>query len=259
VQLVDGTAPASEESLAKNQLPGTVAEAYDAQARATEVMLEHGHKIIGWKVGAANAKAMAAMGLDAPFFGPIFDSDLFVSPCRGRTGHYDVRGAELEYLMEIRNPEPRSGNAPHDAASIAQYVHQVSLGIEIVGSRFARGSEVGVLGLIADFAGHGALIQSRSGRVSLQEFREQLADDPVTLEVNGEVKAEGHPSEVMGDPLQAAAEAVNHAMAHSHAPRSDWRLLIATGTMLGKVDVVAGDEVAGHCPLSSCHFQLDSL
>jgi len=70
-------------------------------------------ELIGWKIGAASEKARSMLGLDRPFFGPIFKSDL--RSCPGSISPaFAPRGAEAEFMatMERALPGKSSGGHP---------------------------------------------------------------------------------------------------------------------------------------------------
>src|SRR5690606_2842679 len=84
--------------------------------------------------------------------------------------------------------------------TIRDAVAAVLPAIEVVDSRFTNWTAVGGLQLIADQAGAGHWVYGEESH-NLEDI--DLADHPVTLSVNGEVRQRGSSANVLGNPLKS--------------------------------------------------------
>lgn len=229
----------SEFTVPKNILPGSV----DAGYRAQDAFIFASHDYFrqtlrGWKIGATNPQVQDALGLESPFYGPVFDSDLYQAPARVRTDHLGMRGLELEFAFELNQDiEPRE--EAFSLSDVREMVAAVMPALEITGCRFH--SDVNVTGpmLIADQVrlgdvlaplphirhvffdspsllapfffqgGLAALVIAPQHRMSLKEFEAEEQDHEVALLTNGKVVARGHARSVLGNPLYSLAWLIN--------------------------------------------------
>lgn len=241
----------------------TPEDAYRVQRDAAGYAARHfGVAQVGWKIGATNAAAQARMGLVEPFYGPVLQANLALSPATISLGKapYRVRGVEAEYafLVAADLPAPAAGGAPLTREEVAAAVGAVYPVIEVCGSRLADnppptpaapgGVPLATLLSIADQASHGSLVRA----VRLAKPRPAwdalvgaaaggFAGLPVTLSINGAQVAAGSGADVLGDPLTALtwlANALHRAGAHLRAGD-----IVTSGTMTGLTPVRAGDAV----------------
>ena len=243
VRVVDGPEAAAGEVL-KASLPLDLDEAYAIQAAGAAEVNRTGGKTVGWKAGATNEAAMKLMGVSAPFFGPIFASNVVASPTRVATGSMNLRGAELELVFEIGADLQAKPDGEYTEAEVMAATRRVYPSMELIGSRFERGTPVDTLSLVADQAGHGCLVVARNLAQSGEEFAGADLPGDAWLEVNGVETARGDPTAVLGHPARAAAFVVNRVIERLGVFRSGQ--FITTGTMVGKVDVSPGDGLVAH-------------
>lgn len=243
VRVVDGPETAAGDVL-KSSLPQDLDEAYAIQAAAAAEVNRAGGKTVGWKAGATNDAAMKLMGVSAPFFGPIFASNVVSSPTRVATGSMNLRGAELELVFEIGSNLRAKPDGEYTEAEVMAATRRVYPSMELIGSRFERGTPVDTLSLVADQAGHGCLVVARNLAQSGKDFASADLPGDAWLEVNGVEVARGDPTAVLGHPARAAAFVVNRVIERLGVFRSGQ--FVTTGTMVGKVDVSPGDGLVAH-------------
>ncbi|KAA0163877.1 hypothetical protein FNF28_04071 [Cafeteria roenbergensis] len=135
VRVVDGPEAAAGEVL-KASLPLDLDEAYAIQAAGAAEVNRTGGKTVGWKAGATNEAAMKLMGVSAPFFGPIFASNVVASPTRVATGSMNLRGAELELVFEIGADLQAKPDGEYTEAEVMAATRRVYPSMELIGSRF---------------------------------------------------------------------------------------------------------------------------
>jgi 2-keto-4-pentenoate hydratase len=261
VRVVDVASPSPTDlspAVLKTDLPASLEAAYVAQqAMRVEAVERHGLHVVGWKAGATNDGAMQQLGLQTPFWGPIFDKDVITAPARVRTGHYELRGAELEYVFEFGRDLPLQ-DTDFREEQVKQAVAWVYPAIEIVGTRFARGTAMNANCLIADQAGHGGLVTGRHLKLDAAAFQEMSMESSVVLSINGQEVARGNGLAVMGDPWRSVGWVAN-ALRRSGIALNQGDI-ISSGTMVGKPPVAPGDEIVGQFEgFGLIRAQLDTL
>lgn len=206
---------------------------------ATETILRdaQGWRAVGYKIAGTNPSARAHLRIDAPFHGRLYDRLVSTSPARLAFRPDFFRVYEPEIALEIGEtlaPEEK----PFDAARIEAATRAVRPAIEIIGTMLSPWTEAGAANLAADNAafGHwivGAAVSDWSGL--------DLLDGPVTLAIDGQVKATGRGRNVDGGAFAAAA-----ALANSLADRGrrlEAGAFVTTGSVTAPVPVAAGQSV----------------
>ena len=182
------------DSLPDDLRPVDADSAYAVQERCVAAL---GGGAIGWKVGATNAAAQAALNWPEPFYGRILASTAHESPAEIGSAGLFRRGLEVEFAFRLARDLPASG-APWSRESVADAVGAVHPAIEIVDSRFAAGLGAGGLALIADNGAHGAFVHGPG----TDDWRGlDFAGMRTELRLNGEKASEGSGANVMGHPL----------------------------------------------------------
>ncbi len=234
------------ESAAPADLAGLdAAGAYRVQFETERLLAaERGFQPIGWKIGATNPPARAALGLCEPFLGRLYRQMTSLSPARAtfRPGFH--RAYEAEIALEIgRDLDGRDG--PYDAAAIRASTRAVAPAIELVGSTIAPGGPSGGAGLIADLAGHAQWIVGawRTDFAALD-----LTEAEIALIVNGARVATGKGANVEGGPFGATAWLANALVALGRGLKAGE--FVTTGTVIAPAPMGAGQAaVADFGPL----------
>lgn len=123
----------------------------------------------GWKVGATNPATQARVGLNQPFYGPIFSADLMQAPATLEDPGYLVRGVEAEFCFVMAKTLDVRDQS-YSTNEVIAAVDHVYPAIEVVGSRFQPVADVPPELLVADQAGHGSLVTARHLKVSPQRY-----------------------------------------------------------------------------------------
>lgn len=212
--------------------PGDVAEAYRLQELVTAAYREES---CGWKVGATNDKALEAMQLDAPFFGPMF------KPHAHETGATltlppGAKGIECEIAFRLEKDLPaRDGG--HDMAAVEAAIAAVHPAVEVVGSRLDGPGPGNGLQPIGDFGGNVDFVYG-AAHESAGEL--DLAEETVECRQNGEKVAEGQGSIVLGNPFNSLVWLTRQGIALKAGD------FVSTGTLTGLTPAKPGDRFDIH-------------
>ena len=214
--------------------PADTGAAYAIQGAITVLS---GARRVGWKLGATNAKALAALGLDEPFVGPLYDR--FWHPAGATVALHPGHGPvlETEFLVVMGAALP-AREAPYGAAEAAAAIESIVPAFEIVGCRLPEGLMQAGLMLIADGAANAAVVDGAAGG----DWRSlDLGAQELRVSVNGEERARGNGSMlVWGGPVEAVAWLANHPLLDGRGLAAGERIM--TGTCGGMIPIAAGDE-----------------
>jgi 2-keto-4-pentenoate hydratase len=218
------------------QRPGEAVDAYAVQDQVTALFDSH---IVGWKLGATNAKTLELLGFQRPFVGSLLaahfhdgNSALAVFPEHGPA-------LETEFLVTLAADLP-ARSEPYTDAEVMAAVDSVCPAFEVVGCRVDDGFSAAGLLLIADSAANVAVIPGEPG----QDWRKaDLSDHPLRVEVNGVEVASGSSNLLMwGNPFGAVAYLAGHPQAAERGLRAGDRIM--TGTCGGLLPLASGDEAS---------------
>lgn len=221
--------------------PASIADAHAIQDAMVRQVRRPGD-LGGWKCGATNAAAQAALKLTAPFRGPFFKDMIAEAPTSGpfllHLETVGVRGVETELGFTMARPLP-ARNAPYTEEEVAEAVGALVPCVEVVATRFAS-PPVPSPWLIADTGGCGLVIPVRSAAVPAWRTLD-LKALRAELRVNGELRGQGSGAVVMGSPLTSLTWLANQLSVAGHGLAAD--ALVITGTLTGNLPVKSGDKV----------------
>lgn len=171
--------------------------AYDVAALNTAERIREGRRVVGKKVGLTSKAVQAQLGVDQPDFGVLFDDMEVVS---GDALPMDMLihpkvEAEFAFVVarDLSQVRPSYGEF---LASLAYVVPA----IEVVDSAI-EGWRITLVDTVADNASCGRYVL---GNQPFEIGRANLAEVPMRLTVNGELKSEGIGAACLGHPLCAA-------------------------------------------------------
>ncbi len=163
---------------------------------------------IGWKLGATNAKALATLGLESAFAGPLFASFRRESGASIELPVAQSPVLEVEFSIVMARDLPAQ-DAPMSAQEIAPMVEHVAPALELVGCRLPGGLGNGGPVLIADGAANIVWVEGQRGSGDWRTM--DLGRQECVLTVNGEEKARASGSMLMwGDALAATGWLAAH-------------------------------------------------
>ena len=215
--------------------PGGEADAYAVQRGITEVS---GRAIAGYKIGATATIAMDMLGVDGPFFGPLYRETFRESGATVRLPLAHSPGIEAEFVVGVAADLPPR-DTPWTVEEVRGAVAWVAPGLEIVGTRIEGGlAGAGVLAI----ADGGANIDFVLGPTHGDWRSADLSSHPVALSINGIESATGNSGMlVFGDPVAGVAWLANRPEVAPRGLRAGD--VVTTGTCTGITPLAPGDEV----------------
>lgn len=214
--------------------PASTEDAYAAQ-EAISALADT--KVVGFKVGATAQVAMDTLGLQEPFFGPLYDRYVFESGSDVILTTDHQPALETEFVVGLSHDLPPR-DAPYSNDEVAKAIGWVCPGFEIIGTRWNRKLAGAGSLLIAD---GGANMSFIGGRKVTDWQRFDLSSHPATLYMNGAEKASGHSGMSMyGHALGAVAWLASYRVLATRGLKRDD--IIMTGTCTGLTPVSPGDE-----------------
>lgn len=217
--------------------PAATGQAYAIQEALQALIEARGARPIGWKIGGTNAAARAHLGLDAPFYGRLYDAVAEPSPASlpALPGFFRVYEAEIG--LHIAQDLP-PGEAPFDAERIRAATGALVPAIEIVGSRLEPWTAAGAALVTADNASHGCWVHG----APVEDWSAfDPIETPIILSIEGGAQASGAGRNVDGGPFGAAAWLANALAAKGRGLRAGD--FVTTGTATAPLPVGAGERV----------------
>ena len=146
-----------------NEHPGfDLADAYRVSAAARQRRVARGERLVGWKVGFTNRSVWASLGIDAPIWGPMYDTTVFETKPVGTTSFSLAGLASPRIEPEIGFRLARAPDPGMDEDELLACVDAVTHGFEIVQSvypdwKFKAPDGIAAGGLHARYP-HGPLV-----------------------------------------------------------------------------------------------------
>lgn len=179
----------------------TRAEGYHIQAIRERMVLEKGHRLVGYKMGATSLAKRRQMGSKMPSYGRLFDHyqipegslvlDRFIHP---------KLESEITFLLEkeLRGPFV-------SVPDVLNATQAVIPSFEIIDSRYENFKFTGPDVVADNISASGFVL----GETQLDPYGLDLTQLGATLYVNGEDMAYGTGAEILGHPARAVAELAN--------------------------------------------------
>jgi 2-keto-4-pentenoate hydratase len=175
--------------------PADVAAGYACQARIDAF----GGARRGWKIAATGAGGRAALGVEQPLAGPLFERFGTAPGEAMEVGHHRMGIAEAEFAFSICSDLPPR-EAPYVRAEVLAALGAFHPAIEVPDTRYDDHRVVGAAQLLADAACAGAYV---IGEAVEDYDAAALPEHRLTLLRNGAPVAEGIGATVLGDPVEA--------------------------------------------------------
>ena len=182
--------------------PSSLDEAYAIQHR---LMTKMPMSSIGWFVALTSPEMQSVHRTSGPIYGRILRPNLHRSP-----GVVLLRDSERSVTVEAEYAfilaRDLTPGLAHTEAAVTTAIRSVVPMLEFVDSIFKDMTAVDVASLVADNGADGQIVLGQE----VEGFSPaELLTDPARVMVNGVHVAEGHPSNVMGGPLQVLTWFVN--------------------------------------------------
>jgi 2-keto-4-pentenoate hydratase len=194
-----------------DELPDGLRPTDMAGAYAIQAGLDgHAGRRVGWKIAATGAGGRAALGVEHPLGGPLYErfedepgADVDVSGFRMRT-------VEAEFGFRLAQDLPAE-LAPFDRAAVLGALGAFVPAIEMPDTRYVDHRGVGGPQLVADAACAGRFTL---GTPVKDYDPERLPAHPVTLTSEHKGVVEGTGAKVLGDPVEAVRWLANELALH---------------------------------------------
>ena len=213
----------------------TIADGQAMCARNTARLLERiGGQVTGLKLGATNPAAMARLGLERPFLGPLFSARTCAQPAKLARADFVVCIVEAELAVRLGRDIGADGR-PVTRDALAAAIDLAFPVIEIADSRLVDWTSVRPGFIYADLGFAGALVAG----AAIANWRDvDFAAAQVKLLVNGAQVREGAGAAVMGHPLDALAGMIPHIPGGLRAGQ-----VVSTGTWIAPHFGQPGDRL----------------
>jgi 2-keto-4-pentenoate hydratase len=188
-----------------------------------------GLELAGWKIGATDSRAQAAMATDEPFYGPVFRDRILADAAVVELPAGCI-GVEAEFALRIgAGLPPRTGGYGVEQLVIA--VDAVMPALEVLATRQRLEGHPDARRATADLGLAHALVL---GPALMPPPTRELAEATVDLRVEGGEVAHGSGAAVLGHPLEALAWLTRQGVALPAGA------LVATGAFAGVVPLARG-------------------
>lgn len=179
----------------------TRAEGYHVQQLREQLVLDEGHKLVGYKMGATSLAKRQQMGSKMPSYGRLFEH------YQCSEGHFELDKfihpkleVEITFILgkELKGPFV---SVP-DVLAATEYVVP---SFEIIDSRYENFKFTGPDVVSDNISASGFVL----GRQRVDPYGLDLTQIGATLYVDGEDMAYGTGAEILGHPARAVAELAN--------------------------------------------------
>ena len=212
----------------------TSEEAYAIAADILVHELEHGHRVVGRKVGLTNKVMQDVLGIDTPIFGTVFDDTTVRDGGRIKASELILPKAEAELAFRLKSPLRGPGVTLEDVLAATEYVFPA---LEIVDSRIEKW-RIREQDIIAD---NGAAARVVVGSARLVPGALNLMGEEVVLFLNDVEVGRARASAVLGNPANSVAWCANKLAEFDQGLRAGE--FVTTGSITTAIDVRAGDTV----------------
>ena len=212
----------------------TADEAYQIQDYMTQMKLEDGYEIFAPKLGLTSIPKMKQMNVDDPIYGYVFDYMVVENNGNFSVSDYIHARVEPEIAFVLKEELTGPGVTIEDVKEKIDYV--VS-SVEILDSRYVDYKFTHPDVIADNTSARGAVYSTE--KVQLDDI--DLLNEKAILKINGEVKAEGIGSAVLGNPLKTMVFLANELGSKGKpVPKG---VPIMTGGMSNAVAVKANDLI----------------
>lgn len=213
--------------------PFSVEEAYGYQRELMDRYLKQGSKVSGYKMGLTSREKMVQMGVDAPIYGVLLEEmDLKGSPLVISGLIHPKAEPEIVVLLKT---DVAPGASMEE---LEQAIGWIAPAIEIIDSRY-KDFKFTMADVVAD--------NCSSAKYAIGEWQPypmqgtHINDITVKLWINGDLKAEGPATAVLGSPLLSLREQqLSLAKAGTQLKKGQ---LVLTGAITAAMMLFPGDWV----------------
>jgi 2-oxo-3-hexenedioate decarboxylase len=218
--------------------------AYEVSHLIHEARINEGSVPVGRKIGFTNPNMWSLYGVREPIWAHVYDTTVVHrsgSPSRCHLGRFTEPKIEPEIVLHFQSAPPVS----NDPAELLACIDWIAHGFEIVQSNFP-GWKFRAADTIVDWALHGRLFVGEPQEV--RRLGASLISDlprfAITLSCDGNARARGKGSNVLGSPLTAVAHLIAVIARQSRAEPLQAGELVTTGTLIPALPIHPGETWA---------------
>lgn len=220
--------------LTAERLPDfTIEDAYKVQAELIKLYEQDGHKVLAPKMGLTSKAKWEQMNVDSPIVGYIFE-DTIETGNTVKVSDYIHPKVEPEIGIVLKQDLKGPGVTIEDVLANVDYVFSC---VEVIDSRY-QNFDFTLTDVIADNTSAAGAVFSDE-KVSVDQL--DLAKETAVLKVNGEVKAEGDGTAVLGHPAEAIVALAEHLAESGQTVKAGEPIM--TGGMTSAALIQPGDVV----------------
>jgi 2-keto-4-pentenoate hydratase len=206
---------------------------------------ELGWPVLGWKIAAFKEEMQRQLRTDQPIWGRTY----FVKETPHEVVHARLLSPipEVEYQVKLGADLP-ARSKPYTRDEVADAVASLHPGLELAECRFIHDSVFPPLpAILADGAGCGTIIYGPP----IEDWRKRdIANQEVTLTIDGRVRRRGTAAAALGDPLAPVTWLANELSRFGIGMKAGQ--MVSSGTLTGMLAPKPGEtHVANFGPLGS--------
>ena len=225
-------------SLAHPQM--TMDDAYAIQSEILKAKLAQGRRVIGWKIGLTSKAMQAALNIDIPDSGILFDDMAFDTGATVPRGRFIQPRVEAEIAFVMKSA---IGGEDVTRDDIIAATDHVAPAIEILDTRILRADpDTGKTRIITDTISDNA---ANAGIVVGNSHHDINAVDlrwiPAIVMKNGEVEETGLGAGVLNDPVESVVWLARRMAAYGQQIEAGQ--VILSGSFIRPLECLPGSEI----------------
>ena len=218
----------------------TMDDAYAIQTAILAAKQADGRQVIGWKIGLTSKAMQAALNIDIPDSGILFDDMLFENDATVPAGRFIQPRIEAEIAFVMKAPIAGQNVSREDVLDATDYVAPA---IEILDTRIQRrdpttGKARNVLDTISDNAANAGIVLGMK-RHPIDAI--DLRWVGVIVSRNGEVEETGLGAGVLNDPVESVLWLVQRMAGYDQ--RVEKGQVILSGSFIRPIECPAGTDI----------------
>lgn len=243
--LLNAEATGTQIDLLSLRFPGLdMEDAYRIQTEILRAKQAQGRTVIGWKIGLSSKAMQAALGIDIPDSGILFDDMIFQTGSTVPAGRFIQPRIEAEIAFVMKAPLEGSTVTAADVVAATDYVTPA---IEILDTRIQRqdqqtGEPRIVTDTISDNAANAGIVcgHQRHG-VQTHDLRWVGA----IVSVNGTVEETGLGAGVLNDPVESVVWLARRMA--QYGQRIEPGHVILSGSFIRPIECPSGTQIHADC------------
>ena len=217
----------------------TMDDAYAVQTQLMRAKLNEGRRVTGWKIGLTSKAMQAALSIDIPDSGVLFDDMHFDNCGRVPKGRFIQPRIEAEIAFVMKSP---LGGADVTRDDVINATDFVAPSLEILDTRILRqdpetGQNRSIVDTIADNAANAGIVLGNERHPVTSDLRWVGA----IVSKNGEVEETGLGAGVLNDPITSVVWLAKRMS--EYGQQIEPGQVILSGSFIRPIECPAGAEI----------------